>query len=139
MTGRPGRVPDGVVGAACCDVALRSAWDRPRGRGCELTVTLSSGLTLWVICTGIVTSDETLTEWRQRAGRRIAKAVSIVEWPLAGGGHQTTLDVVLEDGFRFEGDLIVAAAPDPDVRPETEWVFEGTPGVEMGRSMDAPR
>lgn len=134
---RPDDVPEGVIGASVEDVELQSQWDKPNNRGCELTVELSSGLTLWVIVLGIESVEGTMEDWEQRRGVAITKAKPIVTVALDNGGRQVTLDLTFEDGHRCEGDLLEGVDHEPDAELEDAWTFEGTPGVEMGERTGA--
>lgn len=116
-------------------VALASTWQARLGPGCELVLKLSSGRELWVIRTEIASVEEEIAGWKARLGARVARTKEVASWPLAPAGRQITLDVTLGDGFRFEGDLIeMPPGVKPETELETEWVFEGTPGVEMGET-----
>lgn len=127
--------PSEIEGANIEAVGVNSLWEADLGEGCELDVTLSDGSTLFVIRTGLEDAEGEIEDWREaRVGQAIRGTREIAQVPLATSGRQTTLEVTLEDGFSFEGDLIQEArrvdAGTDDL--ETEWTFEGTPGEEMG-------
>lgn len=131
-----------IEGEKLEEVAVNSMWDAQLGEGCELCVTLDSGKQLFVIRTALESAREEIETWRsEHVGKAVSKTREITSVALSTGGQQTTLDITLEDGFTFEGDLIEEAertdAGTEDL--ETEWTFEGTPGVEMGEPDDASR
>ena len=129
-----------IVGDELTDLEVNSDWDAQAGPGCELSIRLASGHTLFAIRTAIASTEEEVATWREeRLGQQVARTKEITRWPLGNGGEQVTLDVELDDGFTFEADLILGgpdALEEEDVAEtedlETEWVFEGTPGEEMG-------
>lgn len=121
-----------IEGERLTAVELQSAWQAKAGPGCELLVRTDGDHALFVIRTGIASKEAELAAWEDRVGSTVASTRTIPAWPLGDGGRQITLDITLEDGFRFEGDLIEAPVRQEDAELETEWVFEGTPGVEMG-------
>lgn len=132
------RDPSLIEGARIEEVGVNSAWEAKLGEGCELDVTLDDGSTLFVIRTGLETARGEIRSWREdHVGKAIQKTREIAQVPLSTHGRQTTLEVTLEDGFSFEGDLIQEAERvDKGTEDlEDEWTFEGTPGVEMGQSM----
>lgn len=121
------------------DVEENSRWEAELGFGVELSVHLDDDAELFVVRTALEDVDEEVATWREeRVGQRIAEVDEIVSLPLETGGRQLTYDVTLEDGFTFEADRI----EDPqrvetdEESLETEWTFEGTPGVEMGESTE---
>lgn len=131
--------PEDLVGDAIAGFEVNSTWEAKLGEGCELAVTLDSGATLFVIRTGLGSAEEEIETWRtERVGAEIEETREITTIPLETGGQQTTMDLTLETGLTFEADLMqgvdrVEKAPE---QMETEWTFEGQPGVEMGRQDD---
>lgn len=120
-------------------VEENSRWQADLGPGCELTVRLDDGSELFVVRTALADVDEELARWREELlGQAVREADEVVSLPLETGGRQRTLDVTLEDGFAFEADLIEGAerVETDEASLETEWTFEGTPGVEMGEQTD---
>jgi hypothetical protein len=125
-----------IEGERLEDVEENSRWEAELGAGVEVSLTLERGGELFVIQTALEDVDEEMTRWEEeRMGETIEEADEIVDIPLETGGRQITYDITLSDGFTFEGDLL----EDPDrvdygdeKDTETEWAFEGTPGVEMG-------
>lgn len=116
-------------------VEVNSTWDTELGEGCELAVALESGREMFVIRTGLPSSDDEIETWREdHVGKRIAETEEITTIALETGGQQTTLEVTLDDGFGFEADLLQEAERTEKGTEdlETEWTFEGRPGVEMG-------
>ncbi len=127
--------PSEIEGASIETVEVNSSWEAELGEGCEMDVTLSDGSTLFVIRTGLESAQSEIDDWRnKRAGVRIKETQELAQVPLSTHGRQTTLKITLADGFTFEGDLIQEAKRvDKGMGDmETEWTFEGTPGVEMG-------
>lgn len=130
---------DVIEGRRLEAVEENSRWRADLGPGCELTVRLDDGSELFVVRTALADVDEELARWREELlGQAVREADEVVSLPLETGGRQRTLDVTLEDGFDFEADLIEGAERvDTDEESlETEWTFEGTPGVEMGEQGD---
>lgn len=129
------KTPEAIEGERIQEVDVNSTWEADLGEGCELCVTLSDGSTLFVIRTGLPSAEEEIDTWREEhAGKRIEDTREITSIALSTGGHQTTLDITLEDDFTFEGDLMqeVDRTDKGTEDLESEWTFEGTPGVEMG-------
>lgn len=127
--------PGEIEGASIEAVGVNSLWEADLGEGCELDVRLSDGSTLFVIRTGLEDAEEEIEDWRgTRVGQAIEATREIAQVPLSTHGRQTTVEVTLEDGFSFEADLIQGArrVDKGTDELETEWTFEGTPGVEMG-------
>lgn len=130
-----------IEGDRIAGVEVNSEWTAERGPGCELTVHLASERELFVIREGIASTEEEVAGWEEdRVGQEIASSKALSRWPLGTGGEQITLEIELEDGFGFHGDLILGGPdelPEEEVADEeeleTEWVFEGQPGVEMGK------
>lgn len=130
-----------IEGLEIVSVEENSRWEADLGPGVELSVELDSGQELFVIREALIDVEEELADWRDdRVGQAIDEVSEIVSLPLETGGRQVTYDVTLEDGFEFEADLIdQAQRVDLDEEDlETEWTFEGQPGVEMGHQMDEP-
>lgn len=120
------------------EVEVNSRWEAALGDGCELAVRLDSGKEMFVIRTGLEDADAEIEAWRdEHVGKQVVKVREITSVALETGGQQTTLDVTLAGGFRFEGDLLQDPAwTEKGVDElEAEWSFEGTPGVEMGETM----
>lgn len=128
--------PEDLIGDAIEQVDVNSTWEAQLGEGCELAVTLDSGATLFVVRTGLESAEDEIEAWRtEHMGAVIEDTREITTIGLESGGRQTTMDLTLETGLTFEGDLMegvdrVDQAPE---EMETEWTFEGQPGVEMGR------
>lgn len=119
-------------------VEVNSVWDAQLGEGCELAVSLSNGETMFVIRTGLASAEAEIEAWRsEHVGKQIETTREITSVALSTGGQQTTLDITLEDGFTFEGDLVQETQRTETGTEdlETEWTFEGTPGVEMGEQL----
>lgn len=128
-----------IEGEVLESVSVNSVWEAELGEGCELSVTLASGDEMFVIRTGLESAQAEIDRWRdEHVGKAIEETREITSVALATGGQQTTLDITLEDGFTFEGDLLQEAErTDKGTEDlETEWTFEGTPGVEMGDTKD---
>jgi hypothetical protein len=120
-------------------VSENSRWETDLGEGVELEVELDSGREVFVIQTALEDVDEELDTWRnQRVGQTVTEVDEITSVALQTGGQQTTLEVTLEDGYTFEADLLEEAdRTDKGMDDlETEWTFEGQPGVEMGKQTD---
>ncbi len=127
--------PDTIEGERIERLGVNSTWEAKLGEGCELHVTLSDGSVLFVIRTGLESAQSEIETWRdEHLGKALDDTREIATVALETGGRQVTLDITLEDGFSFEGDLIQdAQRVDKGTEDlETEWTFEGTPGVEMG-------
>lgn len=130
-----------IEGDRISGVEVNSDWEAERGPGCELTVHLASDHKLFVICEDITSTEEEVADWEgNRVGQTVATCKELARWPLGNGGEQITLEIELGDGFGFHGDLILGGPddlPEEEVADEedleTEWVFEGEPGVEMGK------
>lgn len=128
-----------IEGRSIAGVEENSRWEAELGPGVELAVQLDEGPELFVIQTGLRDVDEELETWRgERVGQQIEEVDEIVSLPLETGGKQVTLEITLEGGFTFEADLIRGAerVETDEESLETEWTFEGVPGVEMGETMD---
>lgn len=124
------------------DVDVNSTWDADLGEGCELAVTLESGREVFVIRTALDSAADEIETWRnEHVGKRVEETREITSVALTTGGQQTTLEVTLEDGFTFEADLMeeVDRTEQGTDDLETEWTFEGQPGLEMGKQTDEPR
>lgn len=130
-----------IEGDRIAGIEVNSEWEAKLGPGCELTVHLASDRKLFVIREGIGSTGDEVAAWEDdRVGQEVVACKELSRWPLGTGGEQVTLEIELEDGFGFHGDLILGG---PDQLPEeeiadedeleTEWVFEGQPGVEMGK------
>jgi hypothetical protein len=120
-------------------VEENSRWEAELGYGVELSLHLEDGAELFAIRTALEDVDEEMATWREeRVGQRIEEVDEVVSLPLETGGRQITYDVTLADGFEFEADLLEEAERIDygDEDAETEWTFEGTPGVEMGETTD---
>jgi hypothetical protein len=126
-----------IEGDELARIEENSRWEAELGFGVELTVELDTGAELFVIRTALDDVDEEIATWREdRVGQRIDEVDEIVSLPLETGGRQITYDVTLANGFTFEADLLQDAQRvyygEDEEDTETEWAFEGTPGVEMG-------
>ncbi len=130
-----------IEGDRIAGVEVNSEWTAERGPGCELTVHLASDRKLFVICEAVESTEAEVADWEaDRVGQEIVSSKALSRWPLGDGGEQVTLELELEDGAGFHGDLILGGperTPDEELPDgedlETEWVFEGQPGVEMGK------
>jgi hypothetical protein len=127
--------PEDLEGETIENVDVNSTWEAELGEGCELAVTLDGGATLFVIRTGLDSAEEEIEAWRtEHTGVAVEDTREITSIPLETGGLQTTIEVTLDDGLSFEGDLMqgVDRVDEDPGEMETEWTFEGQPGVEMG-------
>jgi hypothetical protein len=125
-----------IEGDTVAGVEENSRWEADLGPGVELTVALESGREVFVIQTALEDVDDEIETWREdRVGQTVAEVDEITSVALQTGGRQTTLDVTLANGFSFEADLLEEAERTDKGKQdlETEWTFEGQPGVEMGK------
>jgi hypothetical protein len=127
-----------IEGDELARIEENSRWEAELGFGVELTVELDTGAELFVIRTALDDVDEEIATWREdRVGQRIDEVDEIVSLPLETGGRQITYDVTLANGFTFEADLLQDAERvdygEDEEDTETEWAFEGQPGIEMGK------